>query len=456
MTTYDLAIIGSGPGGYVAAIYASRHKLKTCIIERDLIGGTCLNRGCIPTKSLLNSASLVSAIKGSALHGIDVTGYKIDFGKMVARKNEVVTRLRSGIETLLRGNKVDLIRGNAAVIGPNEIKVDGKDSISAKNIIIACGSTAAELANIKIDESDVLSSDGILDLKTIPSSLAVIGGGVVGCEFAGLFNLLGSKVTIVEFTDRLVPTQSREASKKLESSFKKRAIDVRTSCSAESVVKSSGGLKLSLSGGKTIEAEKVLVSVGRKANTDSLGGLKSLGIGIEKGQIVVDEYLRTALKNIYAIGDCVKGPLLAHKASYDAFIAIDNISGKMRRCDYSNVPSCIWTEPEIASVGLTEEEAKAKYPNAKVAKFPYIGSGKAYLLGKTEGFAKVIGDDKGNILGVEIFGEGACELIAEAVLAKTANVGIEEWSRAVHAHPTLSEILQETAHLFCGMPNHTV
>jgi dihydrolipoamide dehydrogenase len=453
MIDYDLAIIGSGPGGYVAAIYAARHKLKTCVIEKDLVGGTCLNRGCIPTKSLLNSASIIATLKEASVHGIEAGNYTIDFARMVSRKDEIVLRLRAGIETLFRANKIDLIRGTGTIVGPNTIKINGADPIFAKDIIIASGSKVAGLPNIEPDEIDILSSDAILKINSIPESLVVIGGGVVGCEFASLYNILGSKVTIIEFTDRLVPTQSREVSKKLEMSLKKRGIDVFTSSSAESVVK-SGKLKIAISGGRSMEAEKVLVSVGRRANTDSPGDLKALGIGIEKGRITIDEYLRTNLKNIYAIGDCIDGPLLAHKASYDAIIAVDNILGKMRKYDYSNVPSCIWTEPEIASVGMCEEEARAKYPDAKVVKFPYLGSGKAYLMGKVEGFAKIIGDSKGNILGVEIFGEGACDLIAEATLAKTAGVGIEEWSRVVHGHPTLSEILQEAAHAFCGTPIH--
>ncbi len=453
MTNYDLAIIGSGPGGYVAAIYASRHKLKTCVIEKGLAGGTCLNRGCIPTKSFINSASIVSTIKESHLHGVEVSGYKANFDKMRARKDEVVLRLRTGIETLLRANSVELIRGHAVIEGPNSIKVNGADTITAKNIIIACGSKPAGLHNIKFDETDILSSDGILDLKAVPKSLTIIGGGVIGCEFASLFNILGSKVTIVEYTDRLIFTQSREASRKLEMAFKKRGIDVLTSSSAESVTKALS-LKVSISGGKAIESEKVLVSIGRNSDTEGLGDMKALKIEIDKGKITVDESLRTAVKNIYAIGDCVSGPLLAHKASYDGIIAVDNILGDARRKDYSNIPSTIWTEPEIASVGLSEEEAKAKYKDIKISKFPYLGSGKAYIMGKPEGFAKVIGDAKGNIVGVEVFGAGACELIAEATLAKTAELNIEKWSRVVHAHPTLSEIWQEAAHAFCGTPIH--
>lgn len=455
MTNYDLAIIGSGPGGYVAAIYASRNKLKTCVIEKELVGGTCLNRGCIPTKSLLNSAGIIRTIKESPIHGIEVTGYKVNFDKMISRKDEVVLRLRTGIETLLKANKLDLIRGAATIDGPNSIKTDKGDVIGAKNIIIASGSRVAALPGIKLDEVDILSSDGILNLKTVPKSLVIIGGGVIGCEFANLYHLLGSKVTIIEFTDRLVPTQSREVSKKLELLFKKRGIDIFTSSSADLVIK-AGLLKISLSGGKAVEAEKVLVSVGRKPNTDGLGDLKALGIEVEKEKIVVDECRRTGMKNIFAVGDCVDGPLLAHKASYDGMLAVDNILGKLRKVDYMNMPGCIWTEPEIASIGLCEEEAKAKYPDAKVAKFPYLGSGKAYAMGKVEGFAKIIGDSKGKIIGVEIFGEGACDMIAEAALAKSADVSIEEWARVVHCHPTLSEILQEAAYIFCGRVIHSI
>ena len=455
MTNYDLAIIGSGPGGYVSAIYAARHNLKVCVIENGLTGGTCLNRGCIPTKSLLHSASIISTIKDSSSNGVDITAWKINFEKMVSRKNEVVARLRAGIETLLRANKIDLIRGKASIAGSDTIDIAGARAITAKNIIIATGSRVSELPNIKSDENDILSSDGILNLKAVPSSLVIIGGGVIGCEFASLFNLLRTKVTIVEFTDRLIPTQSREASKKLEMSFVKRGIEVIKSSSAESVLK-AGSLKVALSGGKNIEAEKVLISVGRIANIDSLGDLGAIGIATDKGRIVVDDHLRTGVKNVYAIGDCIKGPLLAHKASYDGILAVDNILGSSRKPDYSNVPSTIWTDPQIASVGMSEEEAKAKHRDAKVAKFPYLGSGKAFIMGKPEGFVKIIGDAKGAILGVEILGEGACELIAEAVLARTENITIEEWSRVVHAHPTLSEILQEAAHVFCGTPIHGI
>lgn len=454
MTNYDIAIIGSGPGGYVAALYASRLKLKVCVIEKDLLGGTCLNRGCIPTKALLNSASIISMLKDAPMHGIEINGYSVNFQKMLSRKGDVVLRLRTGIETLFRANKIDLMRGRGEIAAPDMIKIDGKSEVAAKNIIVAAGSRVAELQNIKIDEKDILSSDEALNIQELPKSMIIVGGGVIGCEFATLFNALGTKVTIVEFLDRLIPGQSKEISKKLEMLFKKRGVDVFTSSAAESVTK-QGMLRVTLSGSRTIEAEKMLVAVGRKSNIEGIG-LENAGIKTENGRIKVDNHLRTNIHNIFAIGDCISGPLLAHKASYDGMLACDNIAGSSRAIDYANVPSCIWTDPEIASVGLCEEEARAKCVDVKIAKFPFLASGKAFIKAKTEGFIKIIGDGKGTILGVEIFGEGACDLIAEAVLAKTAGINIEEWSRVVHGHPTLSEIVQEATHQFCGTPIHSI
>ena len=446
MTQYDLAVIGSGSGGYIAALYASRHKLKTCVIEKDLTGGTCLNRGCIPTKSLLYSAEIYKNVKEASFYGVETSGGRADFGKIVSRKNDVVLRLRTGIETLFRANQVDLIKGEACILGPDRISVSGLREISAKYTIVASGSSVMELPGIKIDHKDILSSDDILNMKDIPQSIAIIGGGVIGCEFASLFNTLGLKVTIVEFAERLIPTQSREASKKLEIIFKRRGIDVLVSSNCESVEKGKV-LKLFVSGGKMIEAEKVLVSIGRAANIECVKGLKCR-VEKDSSRIAVDEHLMTGENNIYAIGDCVAGPMLAHKASYDALVACDNILGKNRKVDYSNIPNCIWTDPEIASVGFSEEDAKSKYPDARIAKFPYLASGKALIMGKSEGFVKIMGDPNGAILGVEILGASACELIAEAVLAKTSGISIKDWARSVHGHPTLSEVLQEAVRVF--------
>lgn len=451
MKSYDLVIIGSGPGGYVAALYASRHKLSVCVIEKAEIGGTCLNKGCIPTKALLHSASILSKIKESKEYGIEVSGYTVNFPAIAARKDNVVVRLRTGIETLFKANKIDLVRAAAQIKGPNTVGINGED-ISAKSIIVATGSIPMSLPDVAFDETNICSSDGILNLKEIPNSIAIIGGGVIGCEFASLFNSFGAKVFIIELLDRLLPTQSKEVSRKMEAIFKKRGIAISTSTKLESIV-DKDGLKIKISGGQTLEADKVFICVGRKPNTERIG-LEKLKVDTEKGRISVDANLRTNIKNIFAIGDCVAGPLLAHKASYDGMVAVDNILGKSRAVDYSNVPNCIWTDPEIASVGLSEESSRTKYPDARVAKFPYLGSGKAYLMGRSEGFIKIIGDPKGNILGVEIFGEEACDLIGEAVLAKSCGINIKDWARVVHGHPTLSEIFQEAAHVFCGTPIH--
>ena len=440
MKRYDLVIIGSGPGGYVAALYASRHKLNVCVIEKDLIGGTCLNRGCIPTKALLHSALILSKIKESKEYGIEVSGFKVDFPAIAARKDTVVTRLRTGVETLFRANKIDLVNGAAKIASANSVSVNGEE-ITAKSIIIAVGSYPLAIPGIKVDEAGVCSSDGILNIKELPKSITIVGGGVIGCEFASLFNTFGVKVTIVELLDRILPTQSKEVSRKMEAIFKKRGVIIQTST------------KFDLSSNPGVE--KVLVAVGRRSNTEGLG-LEEIGIKTDKGTVVVDENLRTSVKSIYAIGDCVAGPLLAHKASYDGIVAVDNIIGKTRSVDYSAIPNCIWTDPEIASVGLTEEDAKAKFPGSKIAKFPYLASGKAYLMGKPEGFIKLIGSSKGDILGVEIFGENACDLIGEAALAKVIGINIKDWAGVVHGHPTLSEIFQEAAHIFCGTPIHNV
>ncbi len=455
MKNYDLAIIGSGPGGYVAGLYASRFNMKVCVIEKGLVGGACLNKGCIPTKSILHSASLLSSIKNSSIFGIETGESHVNFAKVASRKDEVVSRLRTGVETLLKANKIDLLRGQAKIISKNTIDVEGAGSIEAKSIIIGTGSAVMRILGIAIDEKDVLSSDGILELKELPGTIAIIGGGVIGCEFASLFSAFGTKVTIVEFTDRLLPGLSREVSKKMEQIFKRRGINIILSSKAEGIMKAAA-MKVAVSGGKTIEAEKVLVAVGRVSYTEGLGDLGALGIKTDRGRIVVDEYLNTGSGNIYAIGDCVSGPLLAHKASYDGMLACDNIMGKRRKTDYSNIPTCVWTDPEIASIGLTEEEAKISSSDIKIAKFPYLASGKAYLLAKSEGFAKIIGDQNGRILGVEIFGEGACDLIGEAALARTCGINVKDWQNVVHAHPTLSEILQEAAHIFCGKGIHTI
>jgi dihydrolipoamide dehydrogenase len=453
--TYDLVVIGSGPGGYVAALYASRQKLNVCVIEKDLLGGACLNRGCIPTKVLLNSARVLSTIASSSQYGIDVQGYKLNYDVINKRKSDIVLRLRTGIETLFRANKIDLIKGEAVITCSGVVTVNGSEEIRGTNIIIATGSKPSTIPGVSIDEEDIMSSNGALSLKELPKSILIVGGGVIGVEFASLFNSFGVKVTIVEMLDRLISMQSREASKKLELIFKKRGIEILTNVKVGSIIKNAGELNVNISSGTVVVAEKVLICAGRERLTQGLGCEKA-GIGIDRGMIVVDKSLETQAKGIYAIGDCVNGPQLAHKASYEGILAVDNILGRSRVLDHSNIPNCIYTDPEVASVGLTEETAKELYPDAKVAKFPYLASGKAYLLGKPEGFIKLIGDSFGVILGVEILGEGATDLIGEAVLARSLGTNIRDLAHVVHGHPTLSEIIQEAAHVFIGAPIHSI
>ena len=447
MNSYDLIIIGSGPGGYIAALYASRFKKSVCVIERSDLGGTCLNKGCIPTKAMLHSASILSKIKNSKEYGIEVSGVTVNFPVIVARKDMIITRLRNGVEMLFKANKIDLVKGEATLISTCEVGVNG-EKYSAKNIIIATGSRPTTLPEMPFDEKNVYSSDGIFDLKEIPKSIVIVGGGVIGCEFANLFNTLGSKVTIVELLDRILPSQSKEISRKMETLFKKRGVVVRTSTKFDHIPGPAAG-------GIGAGEEKILIAVGRKANIEDMS-LEAIGVEVKDGRILVDDNLRTSVKNIYAIGDCVAGPLLAHKASYDGMVACDNIMGNARIVDYSNVPNCIWTDPEIASIGLNEEEAHSKYPDLKIAKFPYLASGKACIMGRPEGFIKIMGDTNGNILGVEIFGEGSCDLIGEASLAKSLGVNIKDWAHVIHGHPTLSEIFQEAAHIFTGTAIHSL
>lgn len=442
MMSYDLAIIGSGPAGYVAALYAAGRKQKVCLIEKDLVGGTCLNRGCIPTKVMLNSASIISRVKEAGVHGIKIDGYSVDFSAICRRRDEVVTRLRAGVETLLRAKDVELVTGDARLSAGGRIVVNGADGISAKNIIIAAGSRPAVVKGLDVDEKDVLSSYGALVLDELPRSIAIVGGGVIGCEFASLFNALGSRVTLMEALDRLIPSQSKEASKKLERLFEKRGIEVKTSFSIDSV-------------GALPKHDKILVSVGRTAAIDALG-LRDAGINTENGKIKTDAHLRTSARNIFAAGDCVDGPQLAQKASYDGILACDNIFGEKRCKDYSNIPSCVYTDPEIASVGINEDDARQACPEARTVKFPYLASGKAFILGKGEGYIKITGDKNGRLLGAEIMGEGACDLIGELVMSKTVGISIKELASIVHGHPTLSEIIQEAAHAFCGSAIHGI
>ncbi len=454
MQNYDLAVIGAGPGGYVSAIYASRLGMKTCLIEKDSVGGTCLNHGCIPTKVMLNCAAAIKSINAFRAYGVEVAGYNFAQEKLFSKREEVVTRLRSGIMSLLAANKVVLIKGAGRIKSQGLIDIAGA-LVGAKNIIIAAGSSPMDLPGMKFDDARILSSEGILRLKSIPKSIIIVGGGVIGCEFATFYNTVGSKVYIIELMDRLLPTMDRELGKRLEVILKKRGIDIHTSVRVGSM-NNSGDMVLSeLQDGHSIKSETALICVGRRPNTAGLG-LEELGISLDKGRIVVNEFLETGVKGVFAIGDCINGPMLAHAASYEGTVVCDNIAGKKRRVDYNLIPSCIFTEPEIAACGLTEDEAKKLDPDSKAVKFPYMASSKAQVINSADGFIKMVGAKDGRLLGIEIMGHNACDLIGEASLAIAMKANIEDIANAVHAHPTLSEIFGDASHLFLGKPIHTI
>jgi len=452
MKQYDLVILGAGPGGYVSAIYASRLGLATCLIEKDLPGGTCLNRGCIPTKVLLNAARILSSLTAASHYGIDVIQHRFSPERLFSKKDEIVSRLRAGISSLLTANKVDVVAGHGRIAGPGAVTADGRE-MRARNIIIATGSSARELPAARFDGTRVLSSDDILSRPMIPKSILVIGGGAIGVEYSQFYSACGSLVTIVELTDRLLPLQDREIGRRMETILRKRGVRVEASKTVERLEKAPEGVSALLSDGTTVEAEAALVCAGRRPCTSDIG-LETAGVALERGRILVDGHLETGAKGVYAIGDVIGEPMLAHAASYEGIVACDNIAGRERTADYASIPRCVYTDPEIATVGMGEEEARRTIAGAKVATFPYAASGKANLIGKGDGFVKVIGDGSGRVLGVEIFGEGACDLIGEASLAVANRMTVEEMARAVHGHPTISEVLGEASLLFLGTPIH--
>ena len=425
MTKYDLAIIGSGPCGYVAAIRAAQLGMKVSVFEKERVGGVCLNWGCIPTKALSATAGVLNNIQRSAEFGINVKGYEIDFSKACERKNNIVKKLSSGIETLFKARKIALVKAKAEI---------GK--IDAKNILIATGSLPFQLPGMEFDGKSILSSTDMLKLKSIPKSIIIVGGGVIGCEFASIFRQFGSEITIVEMMERLLPTEDEEISKKIEQIFKKKGIKVFAGTKVEKIEKNN----VILSNGATVLGEKVLVSVGRVPNSEGLEGIT----GDNKGWIRVDENFRTNVKNIYAAGDVIGGVLLAHVASREGICAVEAMAGKNKTIDYNVIPSCIFTSPEIASVGMTEAKARANGLDVRARKFLFSAIGKAHVLGETDGFIKLVVDNKTDkILGAQLIGPHVTELIAEISPCVQFGITSENLASVIHAHPTLSEVIQE-------------
>jgi dihydrolipoamide dehydrogenase len=460
---YDLVVIGSGPGGYVAAVRAGQLGLKTAIVEKDpQLGGTCTLRGCIPTKALLHTAEALDDIRHASEFGIEAAEPKLDMLKAQLYKRGVVEKNSKGIEYLMKKNKAEVLRGFGRLTGPNEVEVDAagqKRKVSARNVILATGSVPREIGLAPTDGKAVVNSDHILELERVPKSRVVLGAGAVGTEFASIFASFGSEVTLVEMLPRILPIEDEDVSSELERALKKRGLKVMAGTQMTAVEKTATGVKVSLDkGGKTsqVEAEMLLVAIGRKPVTDGLG-LEALGIKLDRGYVEVDKWMQTAAPSVYAIGDIVKTPWLAHIASAEGILAVEKIAGHAgaRPLNYDHTPSCTYCEPEVGSVGLTEERAKERGYDVAVGKFPMSALGKARIIGKTAGFVKVVRDKKyDELLGVHIVGAHATDLIAEACVALQVEATTEELFRTIHAHPTLSEAVAEAAHAASGHAIH--
>jgi dihydrolipoamide dehydrogenase len=448
---YDVIIIGSGPGGYVAAIRASQLGLKTAIVERESLGGICLNWGCIPTKALLKSAQVFEYINHAADYGIKTAAAEADFGAVIKRSRGVADGMSKGVQFLMKKNKIEVIMGTAKVKPNNKVEVRAADGsqkeITAPHIIVATGSRSRELPNLKQDGKKIIGYRQAMNLPQQPKSMVVVGSGAIGVEFAYFYATMGTKVTIVEFLDNIVPVEDEDVSKQLLRNFKKAGINVMTSSTVESVDTSGAGCKVQVktaTGTEILEADIVLSAVGIIANLENIG-LEETGIKTEKGKIVVDEFYRTVVKGYYAIGDVVTGQALAHVASAEGIICVEKIAGHHPEpLDYNNIPGCTYCTPEIASVGYTEKAAKAAGYELKVGKFPFSASGKASAAGAKDGFVKVIYDAKyGELLGAHLIGANVTEMIAEIVVARKLETTGHEILKAVHPHPTMSEAIME-------------
>ncbi|NLC05194.1 MAG: dihydrolipoyl dehydrogenase [Erysipelothrix sp.] len=457
----ETVVIGSGPGGYVAAIRAVQLGKKVAIIEREFIGGVCLNVGCIPSKALISAGHRYYQAKNSETFGVSVDNVHIDFAKTQDWKNnKVVKTLTSGVEMLLKKNKVEIIKGEAYFNSDNELRVingDEAQSYSFKHAIVATGSRPIEIKGFRFG-GRILDSTGALNLSEVPKSLVVIGGGYIGTELAGVFANLGTKITILEGLPSILSNYDSDMIKLVENNFKKKGVDIVTNAMAKEATKQEDSVRVSYEVDgeeKAVEADYVLVTVGRRPNTDDLG-LESVGVKLdEKGLVVVDEQGRTSQKNIFAIGDIVPGLALAHKASYEAKIAAAAIAGQKVAIDYVAIPAICFTDPELATVGLTEKEAKEQKIDVKVSKFPLGGNGRAISLDQTEGFIRLISEkESGLILGGQVAGASASDIISEIAVAVEARMNVEDLALIIHAHPTLSETIMDASELALGYPIH--
>ena len=450
---YDLIVIGSGPGGYVAAIRAAQLGMKVGVIEKDNLGGICLNWGCIPTKALLKSAEVYEYIKNANKYGFKVENFAPDFPEIIKRSRKVAEKMSKGIAFLFRKNKIDHIKGYGKLLSDKSVEVTdekgNKTIYNAPHVIIATGARARNLPGLEIDNKYIIGYRKAMTMDYLPEKMVVMGSGAIGTEFTYIYHSLGTKVTLVEYLDRIVPNEDKDVSKELQKVFSRKGIEVKTSTKVVKVDKLDNGVKVYMEtpkGEEIIEADVLLSAVGIVANIENIG-LEELGIKTENGKIIVDEFYRTNVDGIYAIGDVIPGPALAHVASAEGIICVEKIAGhNPEPMDYNNIPNCTYTVPEVASVGYTEEKAKAEGYEVLVGKFPFQASGKASAAGKNEGFIKLIFDKKyGELLGAHMIGDRVTDMIAEIVVARKLETTGYEIIKSVHPHPTMSEAIMEAA-----------
>jgi len=460
---YDLVIIGSGPGGYVAAIRASQKGAKTAVVERDALGGICLNWGCIPTKALLKNAEIMHTLKRAGEFGFQFSDLSFDFKKVIKRSREVADVNSKGVEYLFKKNKIEHLAGSGKLIDPHIISLSDKDGkeirkITSDKIIIATGGRPRAFPGMEFDGKKLITSKEAMSLEQPPKKMIIIGAGAIGVEFAYFYNSFGTEVHLVEMLPHILPIEDSEIAAQLERSFKKQGIKIYTSTKVEKLQKTPKGVKVVLAGAdksSELEGEIALVAIGVQGNVENIG-LEGLGIQVEKSAIKVNEYYQTSVPNIYAIGDVIGAPWLAHVASHEGIIAADHLlGGKSHPLDYGNVPGCTYCQPQVASIGLTEEKARAKGHQVKIGRFPFRASGKARAIGETDGLVKLIFDAKyGELLGAHILGPEATELIAELGMAKALETTNFELQHTMHAHPTLSEAIMEAAADASGQAIH--
>lgn len=458
---HDVVIIGGGPGGYVAAIRGRQLGLNVGLVEKEDLGGTCLNWGCIPTKALLYSAGVLESVKEAAQHGVIVESYKIDYAAAQKNSRRAAERLRKGVEYLMRSNGVTVYNGSGRLAGPGRVVVEGKDgvrTVEAKNIIVATGARPRSLPGVEPDGKYVLTSRDALSLTELPQSMAIIGAGAIGVEFAQIFNTFGVKITLIEALDRILPLEEPEISQELAKLFTKRGIDILTGAMVKGVEKHGQGVTVHVAVGgqeRAVKADQVLVAIGVAPNSANLG-LEELGVKIERGFIQVNERMQTNVPGIYAIGDVIGGPQLAHVASEEGIVAVETIAGgDVHPINYDKIPRATYCHPQVASVGLTEAQARERGYDVKTGIFPLRGNGLAVATGRTDGFVKIVAESRyDEILGVHILAPEASELMAEIGLGLTIETTLHDVAATIHAHPTLSEAVKEAALAALGRAIH--